>query len=312
METLIQEGAWSGRFVARRKDGTLFPAYAEARRLERQEDMAVAYISPCPPQEATPAAVVQPCREALLPQTGSVLLVGRDELLAEIGGHFRDEGLACDVYPEPTSAIDAASSGHYDLAVMSLDDPDKRPGELLEALSEVRQQTRSLVLYRRLPEDSARSLLEFSPAGCFEVPRQGEEVLPAAMRLIRASRFARFVRATNANLRAWLDSGSDWLEAMGHDPDKAVPFSVSWYMALAQTHLQRIFACIYHLTAGVFGAGQEPPACQFFRCPRLEEMEQSLQEAVDVIEKTRSSFRSKELANLRVRLEETLREVGKN
>lgn len=298
--------------MARRKDGTLFDACAEARKLTGQEGMSVAYISLSPPAEETAPPVDPPRREAVLPRAGSVLLVGRDELLEELTGHLRNEGLTCDVYSDPSSALVAAASGHYDLAVVFLDDPDRGPADLLERLRGVREQTRTVVLYRRLPNDVARSLLELSPAGCFEVPRQGGDVLPVAMRLIRASRFARFVRATNANLRAWLDSGSEWLDALGHDPDKAVPFSVSWYMALAQTHMQRIFAGIHHLTAGVFGGDQDLPACEFFQCPRLDEMHQSLQEAVDVIEKTRHSFRSKELAQLRVRLEETLREVGKN
>ncbi|MFO0981677.1 MAG: hypothetical protein U1E76_07980 [Planctomycetota bacterium] len=43
--------------------------------------------------------------------------------------------------------------------------------------------------------------------------------------------------------------------------------------------------------------------CQLLSCPRLNEVHVQLGEAIDVLERTKSSFRSKELGQLRKKLE---------
>ncbi len=44
------------------------------------------------------------------------------------------------------------------------------------------------------------------------------------------------------------------------------------------------------------------------QCPRLDRYEAAIQDAVEVMERTRSSFKSKEIGALRQRLETLLRE----
>lgn len=47
----------------------------------------------------------------------------------------------------------------------------------------------------------------------------------------------------------------------------------------------------------------ESGACKLFKCPRLEHQLQAISEAVDVLAKTKGSFQSKELGDLRKKLE---------
>ena len=51
------------------------------------------------------------------------------------------------------------------------------------------------------------------------------------------------------------------------------------------------------------------PVCHLFRCPRLQVLKGLIQESVEVLERTKSSFRSKELGSLRKRLEQVLEEL---
>lgn len=62
--------------------------------------------------------------------------------------------------------------------------------------------------------------------------------------------------------------------------------------------------------AGQESAAKKEEACHLFRCPRLLALNASIAEAVDVLEKTKNSFKSKELADLRRKLEALLREAA--
>lgn len=48
--------------------------------------------------------------------------------------------------------------------------------------------------------------------------------------------------------------------------------------------------------------------CAFVKCPRLDRYEAAIEEAVEVMERTRGSFKSKKSGVLRQRLETLLRE----
>jgi len=54
-------------------------------------------------------------------------------------------------------------------------------------------------------------------------------------------------------------------------------------------------------------AGQAMDVCALVKCPRLEAYETALRGTIEVLQKTKSAFKSKELAALRERLEELLK-----
>lgn len=63
-----------------------------------------------------------------------------------------------------------------------------------------------------------------------------------------------------------------------------------------------------HLSAVRRGGPRQP--CHLFDCPRLDALSGALSQCVNVLEKTKSSFRSKDLGALRVHLEDVLARHG--
>jgi DNA-binding response OmpR family regulator len=49
--------------------------------------------------------------------------------------------------------------------------------------------------------------------------------------------------------------------------------------------------------------------CQLYRCPRMDMMKRSIKESIEVLEQTKKSFKSKELAYLRKRLQDLLTQL---
>lgn len=93
-------------------------------------------------------------------------------------------------------------------------------------------------------------------------------------------------------------------------PGDHLEWSAQEYMAQAMGHIAQLSALVGRtMEASRTGAPAEPTdICAFMKCPRLDRYEAAIEEAVEVMERTRSSFKSKEIGALRQRLETLLRE----
>ncbi|HMV55892.1 MAG TPA: hypothetical protein PK589_16785, partial [Nitrospira sp.] len=82
------------------------------------------------------------------------------------------------------------------------------------------------------------------------------------------------------------------------------------YMAQAMGHISQLSALVGRtLEASRTGQPQAPTdICAVMKCPRLDRYEAAIEEAIQVMEHTKSSFKSKELGTLRQHLEDVLRE----
>lgn len=56
-------------------------------------------------------------------------------------------------------------------------------------------------------------------------------------------------------------------------------------------------------------AGRDRPVCPMFQCPRLDVFARALEQTVESLEKTKRSFKSRELGNLRKQLETLLKAI---
>ncbi len=66
-------------------------------------------------------------------------------------------------------------------------------------------------------------------------------------------------------------------------------------------------ADLKHLTEAFVMQDSEQPVCHLFGCPREAMFMESLLETIDVLKDTKKSFKSKELGELRARLEGTVK-----
>lgn len=63
------------------------------------------------------------------------------------------------------------------------------------------------------------------------------------------------------------------------------------------------------MTSQAKGSVEKPTdVCRMMQCPRLTAYQEALQSTVEVLEKTKSSFQSKDLGLLRHKIEQVLRE----
>ena len=82
------------------------------------------------------------------------------------------------------------------------------------------------------------------------------------------------------------------------------------YMVQAMGHIAQLSALVGQTLESSRGNRPHTPTdvCALMQCPRLDRYEAAIQDAVEVMERTRGSFKSKEIGALRQRLETLLRE----
>jgi hypothetical protein len=109
--------------------------------------------------------------------------------------------------------------------------------------------------------------------------------------------------------------GEVHLSRLGQSPivDRAssgAPLSPSSFYSLAFDRVFSSLLDIRSITKALVHSADvdaERSACHLFECPRLRTLAGALTEAISVLEKTKGSFKSKELAELRKRLEATMK-----
>ena len=70
--------------------------------------------------------------------------------------------------------------------------------------------------------------------------------------------------------------------------------------------LAECYQTVHRLHASITGAETVADPCRVLKCSRLESLESAIQEGIDTIERTRTSFKSRELGTLRRRLKDVL------
>ncbi len=97
----------------------------------------------------------------------------------------------------------------------------------------------------------------------------------------------------------------------GPGPARAAEMSLERFLTISQRHLAATLANINALARRVSGpasaAEQADEVCQLLSCPKLDVLTEALIETVEVLDRTRHAFKSKELGQLRLKLQGLLR-----
>lgn len=213
-------------------------------------------------------------------------------------------GLTCAAYGDLAS-MQQTGSAQPELLVLATQSLGDSELGLLSALREGSGKVQTLVVLRELDQQSAIALLHMGVGGCLRHPIVPEQLIERARSLVRLSRIYNLLDGARQQHAQQMESISALLEAMRLSPESGrmrVEDCVAW---LKQS-IEAGMGTLTHLVLQLWGKDIETPVCQFFDCPRLVNLESTIEEAVDVIDKTRRAFKSKDLANLRARLETSL------
>jgi response regulator RpfG family c-di-GMP phosphodiesterase len=149
--------------------------------------------------------------------------------------------------------------------------------------------------------ESAIASIELPVAAYLRKPVQWDVLLARIESAIGRFRIYRSMRRTEEQLEALRDEFRQVTS-----PNQIVKpgaTTVDAFLALTLRNVMGSLSSLESLGQALSGRPVAGTPCQLLNCPRGLQLQQALRETVAVLEETKSSFKSKTLANLRERLE---------
>ena len=253
-------------------------------------------------------------REYSMAELGRIVIADDEEtFLYSTADLLRKQGYQCDCAPDAAAAAELLRADEYDLLIADI----KMPGNVeLEFIQELPHMAEGLpvILVTGYPSlGSAIQSIQLPVAAYMVKPIEFDELLTQARIAIEKFMVYRAVRNTQHRLRDWLKELTSIEEVLKVAPDfQASSAPVDAFLDLTFQNIIGSMSDLKHLTQSITMHNHESQeVCHLLHCPRLTELTDALSETVDVLEKTRHAFKSKDLGALRRKLEGIIR-TGRN
>ncbi len=223
---------------------------------------------------------------------------------------FRRAGYECETAPDGESAAEMLADGDYHLLIADIKMPGNPNLELIRRLSESGRGI-PVILVTGFPSvDTAVDSIQLPVAAYLTKPVQFEELLThAKVAIARYKTYTSLMKARDelGEFSKDLDKTVALVQTAGAGP-ATVPMEA--FLALSFRNIIKGLHDVKKLSEALCREQEEnsdsKSVCRLFECPRIDYLRAALVQSVEVLKKTRSSFKSVELARLRQELEEVL------
>jgi DNA-binding response OmpR family regulator len=234
------------------------------------------------------------------------LLLADDEMsfLKSTGDLLRDEGYECCCVPDGRAAAEALRLDKYDLLIADI----KMPGNPdLELIRKVKDLDDGLPVILVTGYPSMRTAIDSVslPVVAYVLkPIDFPALLTAIESALSRSRVFKAVCKTQQRLLDW-DRDLDEIKSVLSEKPAGLPaVPTDTYVALTLSHIAGGLADLRTAMAAIADSAGKGEICRLLDCPRTRKLVDTMKETIDVLEKSKRSFRSKELSDLRKKIED--------
>jgi DNA-binding response OmpR family regulator len=235
-------------------------------------------------------------------QAGRIIIADDDDAFRETLACFlRKHGYECICAPDSTTAVELLGASEFDLLIADIQMPGNDNLELIRELPRVAAGLPVVLLTGHPSMESAVESVRLPVVAYLLKPPNLDELRAVVHQSIERHRTYRIVTANRQRLQTWLSDLTRLEELLRDSPENAVGSSVHYYLALTfQNQLMSLLDLKQVIQALADKEGKVDAVKQLF-------LVEALREAIEVLAKTRQSFKSKELGDLRRKLEGLIR-----
>lgn len=237
-------------------------------------------------------------------ELGSILFVDDEEtFLLATAELLRDEGYHCDCARDATEALTQLRRGRYDLLITDIKMPGNPNLELIREVQQVAATLPVIVVTGYPSLDSAIDSVHLPVVAYLVKPLEFPQFLGTVGRWVEQSKTYRAVSQIQHGLETWTQELGRIQQSFAQPAPPPNSHLVETFVAStlrsvagSLTELQRL--------AGTLARHHEQPEQRWIcELARTETMVALLRETVDVLERTKNAFKSKQLGQLRHRLQ---------
>jgi len=241
---------------------------------------------------------------------GRILIADDEETFRNsIADLLRQAGYQCDCAPDAIVAAELLRGAEYDLLIADI----KMEGNFeLEFIRELPQLAEGMPVILVTGYPSLRSAIESIqlPVAAYLVkPFEFKELLVQVQISVKNYQFCKAVRDHRKRLVSWSEDLKGIEEEQNIMPRGGFPSPIDDFLTLTFQNIAGALSDLKHLTESFSTGSSHQEVCHLLNCPRLNTLNKTLVETIDILEKTKSAFKSKELGILRRNLEELVKDL---
>lgn len=223
---------------------------------------------------------------------------------------LEQEGYSCTSVPNALAAADQLKVGDFDLLISDIKMPGNSELELLKSLSSSASEVPIILMTGHPSVETAVPAVALRVAAYLVKPVSSEELLKWVKQTTGQSRAFRTVRDNLQRMEAWNRDLQTVVAGMHSAPADSFNQNVGTFLTLTLRNIIGALSDMRGVIQVVTEREVSSDATRALESSRPFTLLAALQDAVRAIERTRTNFKSKELAELRERLEDLLRDTN--
>ena len=232
---------------------------------------------------------------------GRILIADDDEAFRLATRLFlKQQNFHCEVAPDAAVAMEMLKRSDFDLLISDINMPGNVGLELVEKLPNVAAALPVVLLTGHPSIQSAARSVRLQVVAYLVKPCEADELLSIAEHAIANYRAYRAVSANRQRLETWARDLSQIEDVLRNSPGEAAAAPTEAYLNLTLRNLLSVLVDLKQFTEAL---AYEPGKEGILERVTLH---RAVQDTIEVLEKTKQSFKSKELGELRRRLETLL------
>jgi DNA-binding response OmpR family regulator len=244
-----------------------------------------------------------------------ILIADDDEIYRRVTiALLQHHGYFCQCAGTAEEAGQALKTGCFDLLVTDINMPGNTGLEFVHQMQGL-QWLPIIVVTGQPTVQSAIASLRLAVIDYLVKPVEQAALLSSVTKAIEKGRVLRNLKRSQEDMAQSVEQLKSMEESMtltSAGAPQSPALTVEQFLGMTLQNIVQSAASLKN-TLEVIKTGQSAPGddfCKLIRCPRRASYEEGLRQTIDVLEKTKSSFRSKELGALREYLEDLLRKSG--
>ncbi len=232
---------------------------------------------------------------------GRILLADDEEtFLSSTAELLRREGYECETVADGFQAEERASKESFDLLISDLEMPGNSDLQLVRRVAETSGGLPIIIITGYPSTRSAIACIELPVAAYLVKPVLFSELLSRVDSAVKRFRSYRAIESAERRLRDWRREFENLAPLKGSAPGGP---AVDVFLSLTLRNVMASLTDLDQLGRALSGQPVNGHPCQLMNCPRGAQLQQAVQETIEVLELTKTAFKSKQLGDLRKKLE---------
>ncbi len=237
-----------------------------------------------------------------------VLLADDEEVyLRATAELLREDGFLVDTAPDAAQATRMMEAMVFDVLVSDIRMPGNLRFEFIKHVSQVAPDLPVIIVTAHPTVETATESVGLPVVAYLTKPLPIEHLIENLLRCAALVRTRRAIGRYTKHIKVWSESLQQ-LQEPGPNPQATAPKRLAQeVLGLSLGSMASLLSDMSSLFETALGEAPGSLPCVLGQCPRQNANEEALRDTIRVLEQTRHSFKSKELGELRLRLEQSLR-----